>query len=699
MAKKTDDTKVENWASKPKSAVYEKVEDLYDKLEKAYEGRDDLNSDIAENWDIYNAQFDDNQTYLGNSNTYVPAVRDAVNARAKRTLKQLFPNKYTHVEAVGVNSEKPSAQLALLEHYVRTTKLKSLVRSMLVAGDITGQWGVMIDWHKMTRTVSGAVKRNPIVEGLEGEVVDPTSEDEVIEDHEIEEEGPDLVDFAAEDLVVLPPNSPTIERSKVSCLKLRMTKDQVKKMVDEGIFVIKAESDLDDWVKGHKGKEKTNPDKSKLHAAGIKTEGTLSYALVYWAQMMLEFEKGKKQLADVYLAGPDEVIGIVKAQQWGGKRSIITAPVDRIHGSFYGKPKVSAGVKDLQWSLNDYWNMGQDSAKYSLLPVVMTDPLKNPNYAMMVYGLAAVWPVDPNSTKPISFPQLWKDAEAMCSSIKAQIQESMDVNPMMMGVMPKGRKNNQMVGGIQQEQSISVTDHAERFEEEILNPLMERLVEYDAQFRDKDLSVVTMGELGAQSMIQTIPPQQWGERYFFQWTGTDFAMNMQRMQQQIATMNVLRGIPPQVLNGRRLDVTPILESLVTNVFGAEMGMKILIDERQQYTVPANIEDEMLVNGIYAEVHPADDDIQHLQDHQQAGQMTGDLGGLFRRHIQDHMKQLQAKRQAAMPPPQGAQGVPGGAGPGVAGTPRMGAQPGQARPMQQPAGMIPQDNMPGAPGRG
>lgn len=692
--------KVENWATKRTSKPYKSVEDLYEKLEKAYENRDDIDSEIAENWDIYNAQLGDNQVYNGNTKTYVPAVRDAVNARAKRTLKQLFPNKYSHVEAVGVNADKPAAQLALLEHYIRTTKLKSVVRSMLIAGDVTGQWGIMIDWYKMTRTVSGAVRRNPIVEGLEDEVVDPTDSEEVLEDYEVTEEGPELVDFAAEDLVVLPPNAPSIEKSKVSCLKLRMTKDQVKKMVDEGVFHIKEDTELDDWVKGHKGRERKNPDKERLSAAGIKTEGTLSVALIYWAQTLLEFEPGKKQLADVYMAGKDEILGILKAEQWGGKRSIITAPVDRVSGSFTGKPKISAGVKQLQYSLNDFWNMGQDSAMYSLLPVVMTDPVKNPNYAMMVYGLAAVWPVDPNSTKPISFPQLWKDAEGICAGIKSQIQESMDVNPMMMGVMPKGRKNNQMVGGVQQEQSVSVTDHAERFEEEILNPLMERLFEYDAQYRSKELEVVTLGELGARSMIQSIPVQQWGERYFFQWTGTDFAMNMQRMQQQIATMNVLRGIPPQQLNGRRLDITPILESLVGNVFGAELGSKILIDERQQFTVPPEVEDEMLVNQIYPEVHPADDDMQHLQAHQQSAQMTGDPSGMFRRHIQEHMKQLQGKRQAALPPPpQGAQGMPGGAGPGVAGTPRMGAQPGQTRPMQQPAGMIPQDNMPGAPGRG
>ena len=367
--------------------------------------------------------------------------------------------------------------------------------------------------------------------------------------------------------------------------------------------------------------------------------------------------------------------------------------MDRVGGSFNGISKIEA-VKTLQWNLNDFWNMGQDSAMYSMFPIIMTDPEKNPNYAMMVYGLAAVWPTNPDSTKLTSFPSLWKDASGMCENIKAQIHQSLDVNEMMMGAMPKGRKNNAAMGAQQMEQSVAVTDNAERFEDEILNPLMERIFEYDSQYRDEKLTVMSQGEIGVKASMQEIPLQQWGERYFFQWTGTTFTMNMQRMQQQIALMNVLRGIPPQQLNGRKLDITPILENLVNNVFGVELGGKILIDDRNKYSVPAELEDEMLLNGILVEVHEGDDDQQHLSVHGPSAQKTGDPTGLLRTHMQGHMKQMQEKRQKAMadqqqPQPQpGQPGVPGGAGPGVPGAPRMGAQPAPQRPMQQPPGSQP-----------
>jgi hypothetical protein len=703
-----DDDKVENWADGRDEDILEKCEKMYPTILKAYENRDEANDAIEEYWKIYNADPDENQMYVGNSKCYIPAVRDAINARAKRALKQLFPNKYKHVEAVGTDALVPTPQLSLLEHYIRSTKLKSIVRSMLVAGDVTGQWNLYIDWKSDKRTVTDVIRRPAPVETVGGSELEITGDEDVDEtsDEEVIDVGPEITDFATEDLVVIPPTCNDIEKADIACLKLRMSKEKIQEMIDKGIFLMPAEdkkSNLSAWMDDRKGEEKTNPEKRRTHDAGIRTEGTNKYALIYEATARLEFEKGKKSLAYIYLSGENEVLGIIKAPQWGQKRPFLSAPVERVGGSFNGTSKIEP-VKYLQWNLNDFWNMGQDSAMYSLLPVVMTDPEKNPNYAMMVFGLAAVWPVNPDSTKFQSFPALWKDSVQMCASIENQINKSLDVNEMMLGRMPSGRKNNAAMGAQQQEQSVSVMDHAARFEEEILNPLMERFFEYDAQFRDEEITVLSMGEIGVKAAMQQIPPQQWGNRYFFQWTGTSFVMGMQQMQQQIATMNVLRGIPPQQLNGRKLDICPILEIITENVFGAELGGRILIDERNKYSVPPEIEDEMMVNGIMTDVHEGDDDAQHIQSHQKSAQQSLDPAGLIRTHIQSHIQALQKKRQMAIgaqqPPSPGQPGVPGGGqAPGVAGTPRMGAQPAPGRPMQNPPGTIQQDNMVGAPGRG
>jgi hypothetical protein len=226
----------------------------------------------------------------------------------------------------------------------------------------------------------------------------------------------------------------------------------------------------------------------------------------------------------------------------------------------------------------------------------------------------------------------------------------------------------------------------------ILTPLVQRIFEYDQQYRNDDLLIAHFGELGYEAMQERIPPVQMGTRYSFVWNGTASGQNAQRVQQMIAAMNVLRGMPPNALGGRQLDVGPILDTLVDVTFGPRLGSRVLKDVRQTLSIDPRIENEMLMANMPATVSPLDDDAAHIQAHHAAALMLGDPQHMFAAHIQKHQLQMQAK-VAQMQPQQGAQGVPGGAGPGVPGTPRMGAQPqGPRGAAQQPPGAVHPDQM-------
>src|SRR5271154_692445 len=84
---------IENWADQPDSEAYLVADKLYDKIAKCYTNKQEQMDRIEEYWSIYTAQPDENQQYSGNSLCYVPAVRDCINARIKRTTAQLFPAK------------------------------------------------------------------------------------------------------------------------------------------------------------------------------------------------------------------------------------------------------------------------------------------------------------------------------------------------------------------------------------------------------------------------------------------------------------------------------------------------------------------------------------------------------------------------------------------------------------------------------
>jgi hypothetical protein len=694
-AERTGD-EIENFAEDLTSDAYAAAMKLYPKIQKCFENKQQQSDWVEEYWNIYNARPDENQQYTGNSQCYIPAVRDAVNARCKRTLATLFPANYKHVDAVGPASVTPFPTLALLEHYIRRTNLKDIVRADLLSGDVTGQWVLYVDWMKTTRRVTELVKKPPILSdeeaGVEAEDVTVDEEWET-EEKEVIEEMPDITPMAVDDLAVYPPTVNDVEKATATAVRLRLSKESVQQFVDEGVFVgWNTEEIMDLLNEPDGGRQKRVPNKRRTADAGVRTEGTYKYALIYECHTDIELEEGKgKEPCFVYYAGPETILGIIRNPFWTKKRPVITAPVERIQGTIYGISRIEP-VKYLQWNLNDYWNMGQDSAQYALLPIVMTDPLANPNYQSMVMGLAAVWLTNPQTTQFAQFPAIYKDAVALCNAIKAQIQESMEVNDAMLGKMPAGKKNQAQAAAQAQSQESNIIDHAKRYEGCMLNPLLERMFELDRQFRTKEITVVTMGEVGARAKQEEIPVQAFNERYFFRWCGTAYQTGMQRMQQMIAWMNVLRGVPPQQLDGRRLNVGPILEMGTEQIFGPEVAPRILIDERNLYTVDPNDENLMMHNGLPAEVHPADDDQKHIQAHMHGAQLTGDPHGLYRAHIQVHQQAMNQKMQAQMPKPQpGQQGAPGGAGPGIAGTPRPGAQPGQPRP-QGPAGMINPDQM-------
>jgi hypothetical protein len=212
--------------------------------------------------------------------------------------------------------------------------------------------------------------------------------------------------------------------------------------------------------------------------------------------------------------------------------------------------------------------------------------------------------------------------------------------------------------------------------------------------------------MGLRAGMERIPPIQMDRHHQFRWFGVEQARGAQQIQQQIAAMNVIRGIPPQQLAGYTVNLVPIITQLVENTFGPRLAPLVFVSPEAQMPVPVEQENMLMAEGFEAPVHPQDDDQQHIQAHMgllralQAGQGSSGSPKKIQSHIFKHVQAAQAKQQAMMQQQmqaqQGQQGIPGGAiggapQSGVAGTPRIGAQPGQPR-MQGPPGQIPQDQM-------
>src|SRR5262249_59732041 len=108
---------------------------------------------------------------------------------------------------------------------------------------------------------------------------------------------------------------------------------------------------------------------------------------------------------------------------------------------------------------------------------------------------------------------------------------------------------------------LTTADVVTVLEEGVLTPMLNLSLELDHQYRDREITVRQFGQMGLQAAMEEIPPVQMDKRYQFRWFGVEQARSAQQIQQQIAGMNVMRGIPPQQLSGYEVNLVPVITQL------------------------------------------------------------------------------------------------------------------------------------------
>jgi hypothetical protein len=683
-----------------KESVRESLLDIFKDVEKGFTNQQSRSNEILDFWEAYNCELGDRQFYNGNSQTYIPIIRSAINARRTRFVNQIFPISGRHVEVVSAEQDIPHALVALIEHYIAASKLRTqLLPALLVNGDVEGQYTIYVDWDKVTRHV---VTREIEPVEVGGMAMEEFGEVETISEEEVEDSGPAIQIIADSDFLVLPVTADSIDQAlehggSVTVLR-RWSKAMIRSKVKAGDITEEMGDALIEEMTAQvkEGAGRTNTAKELATAAGIKLGEGGKHALVYETWTKLEVDKNRR-IVRAYFGGADRVLGCKLNPFWCDKVPVLSAPVEKAPGVFKGMSKIKPGVLDLQIAANDAINEGLDSATFALLPIVMTDPEKNPRAGSMILDLAAVWECDPNSTKFANFPPLWKEAFQIVANAKQEVFQALSVSPAMLPQQTggKSKRNQAEVAVEQQVDLLSTADAVTNVEGEILTPLVQRMMALDHQFRDADMLVRSFGEMGLKATMQEIEPIQMGKRIALRWFGVEAARNAAQVQQQIAGLNVIRGIPPEQYPGYKLNIAPIIVQLVESTFGPRLAPLVFMDIREQQAADPEVENDMLEEGFEVMVHAQDDDGAHLRAHMGVAQSPA-----RDTHIQRHQMQMQAKQMAQMQQQQEQPGAPGGGGqPGRPGQPQPGSQPAVPRQNKQAPGAIHPDQMAraGAPG--
>jgi hypothetical protein len=701
-----------------KEKIRDKLQKIFKDVEKGFRSQWDRANDGMDWWDVYNCVLNAKQFYVGNAKIYVPIVKNAINARKTRYINQIFPVSGRYVDVITSDGTRPSATSSLLEDYVRKAELRTKVMPALCKnGDVEGQYTVYVSWCKRKRHVTWRTMERPEIQDEDGEslgVENPAADEvETMKEEEIEAAHPEVEVIPDSDLLVLPQTADTIPEA-LACggsatILRRWSKEKLQELIDDGDIEKDVGEELIEAMEDTAGKGKDPPEfmnqkKENVDAAGIKDgDGGVKHALIYETWVMLKVE-GERRICRAFYAGSrgesDYILGCRVNPFWSDRLPLLSVPVEKVAGVFKGRSKV-VDVAPLQYAANDAINEAWDSAAYSLMPIVMTDPEKNPRTGSMILAQAAIWETDPKSTQILQFPNLWQHGFEMVNNCKAEVSQTLNVSPAAItqgvGAQLKQKQNQAQIAQEQMIDILTTGDAVTVLEEGILTPILTLFLELDHQFRDDEVTVKSYGEMGQRAKMEEIPPTQMEHRYTFKWLGVESARNAQQMQQQISFMNVLTQIPPGALNGRKVDIGPILEQTCENIYGPRISPLVLIKAIDMMPVPVVEENAMLAEGFEVPVHPQDDDDAHIQAHFAAMKQQGMLGGKnlkkYQAHIFMHMQQKQAKimQQQQGPPQQGQQqGGPqqkqGGGGPkpgGAAQAPRGG---------QQPPGALGQDQM-------
>ncbi|HEY1858669.1 hypothetical protein [Acidocella sp.] len=672
-------------STRPK--IREKLVTLFAEVDKGFTDQQQRADDNLDFWDIYNCVLGARQFYNGNSKLFLPIVRNAIKARRTRFINQMFPPIGRYVDVVAEDADNVNAIIALMEHYVTETKLRTEIMPALMAnGDVEGQYTIYVDWGKTERHVVSRETKPVEVDGLEqpdfGEVEEITEET-------IPDDGPTVEVISDNDFLVLPVTVDSLERALARggsvTVRRRWSKAEIRRMIDDGDFTEDAGETVLESMSRKDGPGSANTAKKQAETAGIKTSESGKYCLGYevWTRLKVD---GKQRLCRAYYGGDDVVLGCKLNPFWCDRQPILSAPVEKVAGLFKGMSLISPGVMDMQIWANDTANEAADQGHFAMLPIVMTDPEQNPRYASMVLDLAAVWEANPRSTEFVKFPDTTQQALEKIAAATQMINQSLAVTSTMIPSQGQKSKQNQaMVAQEQQVDLLNTSDAVTVIEGGILTPLVQRFAEYDHQFRDDDILIRSFGEMGMNVIMEQVPPIQMNRRWQLRWFGIEAQRNAQQIQQQISFMNVLNGIPPEKLEGLQLHMAPLLMHAALNIFGPRLAGRILTDLKHQLATDPRRENDLLSQGFDVLTHPLDDDQKHIETHMELPQ-----GPQRDAHIQMHLRAVQMKAIANMP--KGNPGVPGGAGPGVAGTPKPGGQVAPPRQGKQPPGRIAPDQM-------
>lgn len=518
-------------------------------------------------------EHDDNQTYKGMSNAYLPSYARSHETRVGHISQALFPTD----DYIDVRATDPSLanQAAVLKAWMQyqfekqmrlRSNIKPFLRQLYDYGTSVGK----IWYDKAAQTKTGRTVRS-VIPTMQSTLMDFGNSEDAMR------QGARFKTRNMHSWYMWPPTVNDLKEATLVFEDIQMSKQYIEetgkregwKNLDLAIWSPQpgnVNSDLQDQQQAIRLSPSTAVDNTRMGE-------TAHWAYLQEAYFNMPIpdrlyreneERGSSVPVHALMAGTIPVL-VRRNPYWFQHAPYVVKKLNESVDSFYGVGMGRLG-KNMQYLINDFVNQTNDNGIYGLNPVILTNPgmLVGP---MEPLEPGRLWNVtDVNAAVKFDRPPMdqiqW--ALQILNMLKTDMNDLLSTPPILQGNNAKG--GGRTATGAQLLQTnvkTEMQDQVEDIELEVLIPLMEMVHKLGQQYQDKEISIATAGG------IVTVRPDDLVGQFGFQWLASSQASNQQqRAQQAMTLLQMLQAYIPYFQQiGYKYDPVPLIKRIAKDGMG------------------------------------------------------------------------------------------------------------------------------------
>jgi hypothetical protein len=561
-------------------------------MDECRQSRSQLNFDWARYHKAWSKEHEF-QAYQGKSNIYIPATKKVVETLVAQTVAATFPgDEFFAVEPERDEYGAMAADVQVLEqNRAEDAKIRQHAEAYYRQLFMKGNSPARIHWKSKNYST---VKRKKAVE-KEDELYGLLKKPELAVGYE----GPCFTPIPVENFYAWPATANSLEDADGVFEDFTSTKRDLMRKAAQGVYV-KSECEA---AGSAVNPEKEMADQARLASQGISPpqaeQTTVKY--VDCSHVFCEFDPdAKEEEAEknprpfcITVTKDGKVLRVVEAHYTspGACHPYVLGRLGQIVGRLWGSGTVE-DIYPLQLLLNDQVNQAMDIATWVLNPGIVS----NPNVLMTAVtefepGFQVLATDINNALKEFRPPQeMIQSSAVLMTQTQSWLNDFGMAPPVLQGGSAPGRAFRTATGiGTAQKNAETPLQQIVRSQEtDTWQPTMKRFWGLDQVFA-KDPVVISAGGPFALAAKKTINPMSLYGDYRFRWNASTQLMNVQvRGQQIMQALQVLGN--PQTMQalmqfGVRVNLMPLIQRLLRDVFGFRDTDKILVQSPQQPPMP------------------------------------------------------------------------------------------------------------------